>query len=156
VAILELTQGFRALIDDDDYAWLSQFKWHIARIGKANRPRRSDKLYLSRIILDAPKGMVVDHINGDTLDNRRVNLRICSVGNNRKNNRIYARNKTGFKGVTIHKKYGKYQAFIVNNKKSIWLGYYDSAENSGRAYDVAAKKYHGEFACLNFPDKEAA
>ena len=94
--------------------------------------------------------LVVDHINGDPLDNRKSNLRICTQHNNLFNQK--RGNKFGYKGVVKFFS-GKYQAMIWDGKKNNHLGMFESKEDAARAYDKAAKELHGEYAYLNFPDE---
>jgi hypothetical protein len=106
---------------------------------------------MHRVILNAPKGMEVDHINRDGLDNRKVNLRLATTTQNVCNR--YWRSKTSkYKGVHFDKSCGKYRTEITLNRKRIHVGKYDSEIEAAKAYDNAAKKYHGEFAYLNFKD----
>lgn len=106
---------------------------------------------LHRLITNANVMEYVDHINGNTLDNRRSNLRICTKAQNCKN-RGLSKNKTSkvnFKGVTYYKSNKKYIARITNNENKIYLGSFNTAEEAAKAYNEAAIKYHGEFARLN-------
>ena len=107
------------------------------------------RLYLHRLVIDAKKGEYVDHINGDTLDNRRCNLRICTNSENLRNSKTRIDNTSGYKGVSYKKERKKYIAYININKKRIFLGYYNSKIDAAKAYNIGAKKYHGEFARLN-------
>jgi hypothetical protein len=106
VAFVELTQGFVAKIDAVDAPEVMKHSWHIVpnEMG-GHYARRSGGTYLHRFLLDAPKGMQVDHINHDTLDNRRSNLRIVTTNqqNNENRNGAHKNSKTGIRGVTIHK-----------------------------------------------------
>ena len=92
--------------------------------------------------------MVVDHINGDTLDNRKCNLRICTQADNIKNRKKDIDNSSGYKGVNWSKSNKKYLARICVNKKIIYLGYHATAELAYSAYCEASKKYHGEYGRL--------
>ena len=92
--------------------------------------------------------ILVDHINGNGLDNRRENLRICTHSQNCRNRRISSINKCGVKGVTKYK--DQWKATIFINKKQCHLGYYDNKRDAGKAYDKKAKEVYGEFAYLNF------
>ncbi len=104
-------------------------------------------------LVKVPDGMVVDHINHDGMDNRRANLRPATYSQN-----LYHRkNRSGakyskYKGVSWKKHNRKWEARIGFEKKEIHLGYFRSEIDAARAYDRAAKKYHGEFASLNFPE----
>lgn len=95
--------------------------------------------------------MFVDHINRDRSDNRRSNLRLCSLAENNRNGSIRSNNNSGFKGVSWDKARGKWQAGIGLNGTRKALGRFDSAEDAARAYDAAALANYGEFAALNFP-----
>ncbi len=95
----------------------------------------------------------LDHVNGDTSDNRLVNLREAEFAENTVNRRIYKNNKSGYKGVSFHKASGQWRARIYHKKQCTELGGFASAEEAARAYDAAAKKQHGKFAQLNWSDE---
>lgn len=156
---IQLTKGQVALIDDID-ADLAGFKWYTLNAGSASghyavrasaRPNRV-AILLHRVILERMTGRpltkveLTDHANGDTLDNRRANLRIATKAENMQNRRKSAHNTSGFKGVNWHRKTGKWQARITVNGKRKNLGYFDSPEMAHATYCEAAIKYHGEFA----------
>jgi hypothetical protein len=117
---------------------------------RARPPGRGTKqTALHRIIMQAPPGMLVDHINGDTFDNRRANLRICTSAENARNSR--GKNGiSGFKGV--YPANSRWSAVINVDGRQIYLGVFASKEKAARAYDRAAIEHHGEFARFNFPD----
>lgn len=150
---IELTQGYKTIVDDEDYDELSKYKWcvHVMRNGKAYATRLVRIHH--QIIGFPPKGFVIDHINGDGLDNRRDNLRIISNQDNIRCQGINANNTSGYRGVSWHKAKKRWDAKIKVNGKAIHLGRFESKEDAARAYDEAAKKYFQEFAKLNFPDK---
>ncbi len=106
--------------------------------------------YLARIIMNAPKGMVVDHVNGDPSDNRRINLRVCTIQQNRMNEKKRPGKTSKYKGVHFHRLRNKYVAQIKVNKKKSYLGIFKSEKEAALVYDDAAKKLFGEFAYLNF------
>jgi hypothetical protein len=108
---------------------------------------------MHRVVIGAPDGVKVDHINGDGLDNQRHNIRKCTQSENSRNRRLSVNNKSGFKGVTWVPKRKKYEVNIGVKGKRKFLGYFSSAEEGARVYDNAAKKYHGKFAHLNFSVK---
>jgi len=106
---------------------------------------------LHRLIVGAPVGEVVDHINGDTLDNRRSNLRVCSRAENLWNAGKRRHNTSGFKGVCFDKRDGRWYARIRAVGRVHDLGRYKTAEEAAMAYDAKAAELHGPFARLNFP-----
>lgn len=146
-----------ALVDDADFALLSQYRWYIKHDSRTNyafgyvRGRRRDgKLVkMHRVITDAPDGMDVDHVNGDGLDNRRNNLRICTRSQNIGHSHKTAGCSSDFKGVSWDKGAGRWRAQGKIAYKCIYLGYYDSEEDAARAYNDFAREHFGEFALLN-------
>ena len=156
---IQLTQGKVALVDDEDYEYLNQWKWYANewKRGKlyAVRNVRKNKQYIGyesmhRLLSsNKDKKLVTDHINGNTLDNRKSNLRICTISENTKNRQIQKNNKSGFKGVRYNEKLNKYRAEIYSNRKYYNLGYYIDPKDAAIAYNAAAIKYHGKFANLN-------
>jgi hypothetical protein len=144
---IPLTHGKYTLIDDDMYEYLSQWKWYFNKDGYASKS--SPKVSMHRIIINAQKFEIVDHINGDKLDNRRSNLRICTNAENVRNQSRRARNTSGYKGVSLDKRTGKYKAYIQPDRVFVWLGAFKTPEEAARAYDTAAEKYFGDFARKN-------
>jgi len=158
---IPLTKGYVALVDDEDYPYLSQFKWcakvekygYVSAVRKAKMVSgKSRLLYMHRVIMDAPLGIDVDHRDGCALNNQRFNLRVCSRMENARNRGKSKNNTSGFCGVSKHG--SGFQAMIGVNRKRIHLGTYPTPEEAAQAYDFGAIKYHGEFAKLNFPNKE--
>lgn len=150
---IELTNGQFAIVDDEDYEYLSQFTWHNA-VGYARRSLGYQKggskyIYMHQEIMKTPKGMVTDHINRDRLDNRRENLRICTESENARNYKRRINKSSGYTGVNFNKTTGKFQAQITLNRKNIHLGVFECKHEAARAYNEAAIKYHGEFAHQN-------
>lgn len=119
---------------------------------RLNRKRKNVSLHRD-IMGVTDKSLVVDHINGDTFDNRRVNLRVCTHSENMRNRVKSSNNTSGYKGVSFVKAkahYKPWRAFITDtNKKKIHLGYYATKEEAAEAYNARAVIYHGEFANLN-------
>lgn len=154
---IPLSKGMSALVDDDDYTRLSAFSWYCIRSGNSFYAARyggkkggSHHIWMHRVILDAPKGFEVDHINGNKLDNRRENLRIATRAQNAFNRaKFKIPSSSRFKGVTFHKRDKKWQACIKVNGRSIFLGYFKNEVDAARAYNEAAAEYFGEFANLN-------
>ncbi len=157
--IVPLSQGKVALIDAEDAERILAFKWSLSCRGYAFRTRRvaerpgSMAIFMHRAIIDAPDGRHVDHANGDRLDNRRSNLRLATPSQNSANAKRPHDNRSGFKGVTLLRKYGTWQAQIGANGGHFYLGRFASPEEAARAYDAAARYFFGEYARVNFPDE---
>jgi len=150
---LRLAKGIVALVDDEDFDFLNQWKWHYSGAGKRKYVRRRHIL-MHRLILSGAK--LVDHKNGNTLDNTRNNLRDVTPSQNARNKRPCGVSK--YMGVTLRKsKNGnKWRASIVIDKKRIHIGVYENELDAARAYDEGAKMYGvSEFARLNnIPDSD--
>ena len=157
---IPLGEGRFTLVDPGDFYWLNNFHWYAEIKCKLLYTARNvispgeKKIIFSmhREIMNFPDGQLVDHRNGNTLDNRRDNLRLATRAQNNCNRRkTKSKTSSRFIGVSFHKLNQRWCANIRHNKKRIWLGYFVSEIDAARAYDAAAKKYHGEFARLNFP-----
>lgn len=151
---IQLTQGKVALVDDEDFDYLNQWKWHFSKGYAARHKPRTEGhalIFMHCVIMQSPRDKDTDHINGDRLDNRRKNLRICTRAQNIQNRGATIKNACGYKGVCFDKSRNKWSAEINTNKKRIHLGRFDTPEDAARAYDAAARRLHGEFARLNFP-----
>lgn len=143
---LPLTRGAVALIDAQDVPRVSGRLWSLS---KRRQIQSSPHLVLHRFITEAPDGMPVDHINHDTLDNRRANLRVCTQEQNMANTKVDRKNNTsGFKGV-YRRPNGKFYAIIGGSTKRKHLGCFSSAVEAARSYNDAAVEMFGSFACLN-------
>lgn len=145
---IQLTKGKVSTVSQQDYDELSKYSWYAKKdrnVWYACTVIGGKEVRMHRKIMGI--GSMIDHINGDGLDNRRENLRACSNQQNQQNqhNRI---NKTGFKGVYVSG--DKYIAQIRANGKQLHLGRFMRAEEAAIAYDQAARKYFGSFAQLNF------
>lgn len=147
--------GLFALIDDDDAPLVSQFVWGLKRHPAGERyfyaGKQKPHALMHRMIVNAPKGVVVDHINGDRLDNRKANLRLCTHTENIRNQvRVNPPHK--YKGVTLDKQTGNYVAQIgIGKRKYKKVRGFKTPEDAARVYDKLAIQYHGQFARLNFP-----
>jgi hypothetical protein len=141
------------IIDTEDLSFVKQYQWWIDTRGYPKTKYLNHAVLLSRLLLgleNAGRSVFVDHISGDTTDNRRANLRQCFPEENIKNRKLNATNTTGYKGVSYHRKLGKYMAGIrARGHKTIYLGCYPTAEEAAAVYDRAALIYHGEFARTN-------
>lgn len=146
--IINLSNGIKTYVDDEDYKYLSQFKWHNAN-GYAIRNYylngKLKKIKMHREIINPPENMVVDHINNNTFDNCKNNLRICTQQQNVFNSRKRKDNISGFKGVFFDKTRNKWQAKIQVNGKRKYLGRFTTAELAHEAYKKASIKYHGKY-----------
>lgn len=146
---IPLTKGKFAIIDDEDYSLVSKYKWYYSH-GYAVY-KNKNILFMHRLILNTPKESYTDHINGDKLDNRRCNLRLCSKSQNGANCKKTQKKKTSskYKGVCWDKIRKKWKASIKFNYLGINLGYFLNEQDAAKAYNEAAIKYFGEFAKLN-------
>lgn len=146
------------MVDDADYMFLKQFSWylstsgyavtnkHIPALNKSLTVRMHRVLMLLSSTSSQASGLIVDHINDDKLDNRKANLRICTKSLNEAN-KVRDDNKTGYRGVYV---FGdKYGASIAKDRKSHYLGLYNTAIEAAQAYNKKATELHGEFAQLN-------
>jgi hypothetical protein len=157
-----LGEGEFTIVEPRDYYWLNKFNWCLCDNGRQRYARRV--LYdpkvgiktesMHREIMKPALGLLVDHRNGDGLDNRRDNLRPATHSQNCYNRRK-TRSKTSsrFIGVSFH--INRWRAYIRYKGKRIWLGRFANEIDAAKAYDAAAKKYYGEFARLNFPEDAA-
>ncbi len=157
---IPLGDSMFTIVDPHDFYWLNNFHWyaegqdiHIYAIRNIIKPGcKSRSMRLNREIMDAPDGLLVDHRNRNTLDNRRENLRLATNSQNQFNKAKTSRKTSSrFVGVFLEKCTGRWIAKVTVNRERVWSGRFDSEIDAAKAYDAAAKKYHGEFARLNFP-----
>jgi len=154
---IQLTQGKVAIVDDEDFEYLNQWKWHTHKshnnfyavrcITISNSKQSQIKMH--RLIAKPTKDMVVDHVDGNALNNQKINLRICTSMQNSINRKLNVNNKTGYKGVDYIQTLNKYRAYINTNRIRKHLGCFIDPIDAARAYNEAALKYHGEFAHIN-------
>jgi len=150
--VLENAIGIFATIDDDDYELVNKFKWILRIKGKKSYAVTGGKsVRLHRLLLNNPdKSLLVDHINGNGLDNRRENLRVCNNAQNLRNRGKNNNNKGRYKGVSLRTGKNTYIARIMTDEgKYKYLGDFLTDHDAALAYNKAAIQYHGEFAYLN-------
>jgi hypothetical protein len=157
---IALTRGKVALVDDADFEWLRQWKWHAlnphpgtetwyAYRATHGKPRRF--LLMHREILGTPNGLLTDHRDRNGLNNQRSNLRVANYTQNVCNRGMMRTNTSGFIGVFWSDSCKKWKASIENNGTQQHLGVFIDKEDAARAYDASALRLRGEFAVLNFP-----
>ena len=159
VKYIELSKGKRALVDDEDFEYLSQFNWFVSSAGYAVRnetvakyKRRSTLMH--RDVLNAKKGLSIDHINGDTLDNRKENLRECTHAQNLKNQKIRSTNTSGYTGVHLVKRRNTWAAKLRMDGRDYCLGEFPDKHDAARMYNFWAADMFGEYARLNVIKEE--
>ena len=158
---IPLTRGQFAIVDQNDFGKLREYNWYMAEHNSRNRyavrMAKTGKKYcrcaMHRVVIDAPDGLFVDHINHNGLDNRKANLRIVTPQQNSWNTR-QGRNQgsSEYKGVSWDKETQKWQASIHIDNKLKYLGRFENEKEAAVVYDAAAKEHRGEYAFLNFAD----
>lgn len=133
-------------VDTDDLEKVKNHTWRMNTNGYAETEHNRKTIRIHRLLMDAPKNLVVDHINHDKKDNRRSNLRLCTYAENNHNVAIGKSKKSNIRGVSWSKREQRWRAKIVVNKKEIGLGYYKNINDAIKARKEAEKKYYGEFA----------
>jgi len=152
---IKLSQNQIALVDNQDYIYLSKWNWHAvwspdsqsyyaARTDYINGKKINIRMH--RVIMGVvDEKIFVDHINHKTLDNRRFNLRLASIEQNNMNKKLSRVNTSGYKGVAFHKATKKWRAYINNKNKQLHLGLFNTAEEASIAYEIKAKELFGAF-----------
>ena len=146
------TAGDRFVFDKEDYEKVKQYCW---RIGTKEgyltaREYGSGKLILlHRLILNAPQGICVDHINHDPADNRKVNLRLATITQNMRNTKLPSNNTSGHRGVSLHKMTGKWNVSIGVNGKQVYVGLFSDINDAVAARKAAEEKYYGPYSYDN-------
>ena len=158
---IPLTQGKVALVDDEDFEWLNQWKWFAQKSKQTyyaqrhvwkGKGEKKEVICMHRLILGCKKGQITDHINGNGLDNRRGNLRIVTYLQNSWNRRKISGATSKYKGVHWHRWIQKWAATIGKGKNySRFCQYFSSEREAAKAYDRAALERFGEYAKFNFP-----
>lgn len=153
---IPLTQGLFAIVDDEDFEWLNQWKWSAFKsrysyYAQRNQgPRKKQKtILMHRQILNAQKGQITDHKEHNGLDNRKENIRICTPRQNSQNSRKMKKGSSIYKGVIFHIHKKKWMAQIYHKGINKYLGYFDSEIKAAKVYNKMAKELFGKFACLN-------
>lgn len=156
---IKLNKGMVALVDDEDYERISQFQWHVHRRHRTFYARTTrlegGKTYhysMHEFILNCEPPLERDHKNGIGLDNRRHNLRVATPQENHRNRGSYKNARSSYKGVFQGTHQVGWTAKISHLGKQIYLGSFKKELTAAQEYDDAARRLHGEFARLNFPD----
>lgn len=155
---IELSQGKIALVDDEDYEFLNQFKWYAffnkytnSFYAARGNYKTKSTIYMHRLILNLnDRHTMADHIDHDTLNNQRFNLRCANRSQNAANSKSRLNSSSKYLGVCWDKNRNKWKAQIFKDKQML-IGRFDNEKDAAKAYDVRAKQFHGEFANLNFP-----
>jgi hypothetical protein len=154
-----LGEGFWTILEQEDFYRLRNFKWvayksrnsfYAVRL-KIIGVKVTKMLSMHREIMNEPAGLLVDHRNCDSLDNRRANLRFATHAENMRNRRKLKNTSSCFIGVYLDKPRNRWCVHIRRNGKKLFIGRFKNEIDAAKAYDEAAKKYHVEFARLNFP-----
>lgn len=154
-----LSSGQFAIIDAEDADCILRFKWSFQgqyahrQLPKSEHPGKK-KVYMHRVIANAPDGMMVDHINGNCLDNRKSNLRLATHALNASNSKSRTTNTSGFRGVTWATRSRKWKAQISISGRCLHLGLFESPTDAARAYDNKSREVRGAFAVLNFSHQD--
>ena len=156
MSFIPLTQGKFAVVDESDVKMLSEWSWCVNAYGYARRAYRVGgkltEMWMHRYILGAEPGKDVDHINGDKLDNRRCNLRICTRSQNLMNKRVSNSHTSRYKGVFWEKRHKRWVAKISCAGKQHYLGEYKDEWDAACSYNAKALELFGEFSRLNVKD----
>lgn len=155
---IKLTKGFVTQVDDEDYEYLNQLKWHVYKrhntfyaqhtVTLINGNRTNIQMH--RLIMNPPNNMQIDHINHNGLDNQKNNLRICTQSQNSMNQNSHKNSSSKYKGISWHKLRSKWESQIKYKGKHIHIGLYKTEVEAAKAYDEKAKELFGEFAHINF------
>jgi len=155
---IKLSQNQFALVDDEDFEKLNNRKWsakfdnHTNKFyayGHLDKKNNYKSILMHRFIMGFPTNKQIDHINKDTLDNRKINLRIVTNAQNQANRWKNKKCSSKYKGVIYLSKINKWYSRICFAKKSYNIGIFNSEEEAGLAYNKKAKELFGEYACLN-------
>ena len=156
IRYIPLTQGLFALVDTADYEWVNQYRWCAS--GRGNRvyacrcDRHGKMILLHRFLTNCPKGLVVDHIDHNTLNDRQSNLRVCTQQQNLYNSRPKGKSSK-YKGVCRDKAKKRWVVYVRYNGRNIFVGRFKDEIEAAKAYDRKAHELFGEYAYLNFPEE---
>ena len=150
---IPLGHGQFAIVDDEDYELVSKYRWHSMKNGQTDHVYAATKVRMHRLVIDAPPGYMVDHINGDTLDNRKANLRLCTNAQNQQNTPSRG-GSSKYKGVSYNTKRGKWMAQFQYNGIHYGCGAWDTEEDAARAVDKKRGEVCGDFASKNLWQEE--
>lgn len=165
---IPLTKGVFATVDDIDFDWLNKWKWLAKKDGHKNNYyayrtlRKSEgenpkkAIFMHRMLIEVPDGYMVDHVDGNGLNNCRSNLRLCTNSQNQHNRKPNKRSTSKYKGVKWNKHNNAWHAGLMCNKTKYNIGYFKDEAEAAKAYDKKAKELYGEFARLNFSGIGAA
>jgi hypothetical protein len=146
---ISLTQNKHALIDDSDVDMVGKYKWNYTSHGYAETRIEGKLVRMHRLIMSAPRGVLVDHINMNGIDNRKSNLRLCTKSENMRNRNKTKLNTSGYKGVVWDKVNKKWRSQIRMDGKNYNIGRFLLKRDAVMAYNNKAKEFFGQFARLN-------
>lgn len=161
---IPLTKGMVALVDDEDYELVSQYRWfarqhrntYYATRNYRDEHGRKRPVDMHLLLMGRDEaGREVDHADGNGLNDQRANLRWATPSEQRRNSAMHRDNRTGFKGVSFDKERGMFVAQLTSNYQKVFHARFRTAEEAARAYDEKAREVFGSFARLNFPDEHA-
>jgi hypothetical protein len=162
IRLIPVGQGKYAIVDADDYERLAKYKWQLHsnghtfyayRYSSTRAGKKRQTLWMHNEIIDITEGLVCDHINHNGLNNRKANVRPATVSQNSCNTRKRGQTTSRYRGVSQDARTNKWIAKIKVNGRQVYLGTFSHEIDAAKTYDTAARKYHGEFAVLNFPDR---
>ena len=144
---LILARGEIAMVDASDWVLANKYKWYKKKDGYVARTEKQKTVLLHRFIMNTPQGKITDHINGNKLDNRRENLRICGYSENAMNRKPYSGRP--YKGVYWFKDNNKWGVKLKLKGKSLFFGLHENEKDAARVYNIKARELFGQYALLN-------
>ena len=153
---IKLTQGKVALVDNKDFKFLNQWKWHAIKIDSIYYACRKNsigespqRIFMHRVLLKAKADQLIDHKDTDGLNNQKENLRFCTRSENARNRKSMKKSTSKYLGVSWDKEKSRWRGNITKNGKNIKLGTFKIEKEAAVIYNIAARKYYGEFARPN-------